>query len=128
MNNAGSPTAQFPKRFLNLHWHLKTMAQLQVFIGLVCLALGGLADYGSISAGGLRPMGITEVCGAYFIATGLVGIMGSTSYRRGLMVAFLVMAIHSMLLFAPAMIGSGVAGMILTNNDCWIKNEKGSFG
>jgi len=123
-----STKALFPQRFNTLYWRLKATAQLQVFIGLVTLALGALADYQSISSGGLRAIGIPEICGAYFVLTGIVGISGSASYRRGLMVAFMVMSLHALFVFAPAIIASGVAGCVLTSNDCWIKYQEGSFG
>ncbi|KAK6031259.1 hypothetical protein OSTOST_02585, partial [Ostertagia ostertagi] len=83
---------------------LKALAQCHVILGLIMLILSTLADYVSSRINTIRMYGLEECCSFYFIVTGLVGLCGAASYRRGLVITFLVMSIHAIIIFVPAII------------------------
>ncbi|EPB70794.1 hypothetical protein ANCCEY_10117 [Ancylostoma ceylanicum] len=83
---------------------LKALAQCHVVLGLIMLILSTLADYVSSRINTIRMYGLEECCSFYFIVTGLVGLCGAASYRRGLVITFLVMSIHAIIIFVPAII------------------------
>jgi len=87
-------------------------------MGLVCCALGALyvANQGVFSR-----VSLGIAVGLYFMVSGLIGICGSATYRRGLMVAYMVMSVHSTVLFAPALIAFSAFAMILDQHGCYFQ-------
>ncbi|PAV88989.1 hypothetical protein WR25_14948 [Diploscapter pachys] len=83
---------------------LKILAKTHAVIGLMSMVLACLADYISTRVNTIRIHGIIECCSFYFFLTGVIGLLGATSYRRGLVIAFLVMNIHAILIFVPTII------------------------
>ncbi len=115
-----------PHTLRRTHQVMKALAQCQTFLGLACMAIGAISDYVSSGFGkesGLRIEGVPEFCGLYFMLTGLIGTCGAASYRRGLLVAYLVMTLHACLIFVPAMVGTCIAGILMSNKDCWLKMD-----
>jgi len=109
---------QLPRPLTKVHRALQALAQCQVMMGLVCCALGALyiANQGVFSRVSLG------ICvGLYFMVSGLIGICGSATYRRGLMVAYMVMSVHSTVLFAPALIAFSVVAMLLDQHGCYFQ-------
>lgn len=86
------------------HGMLKCLAQCHVVLGLIIFILAALADYVSSRIHTVRLIGLEECCSFYFILTGIVGICGSASHRRGLILAFMVMSLHAVLIFVPAIV------------------------
>lgn len=86
------------------HGMLKCLAQCHVVLGLIILILSALADYVSSRIHTIRMVGLEECCSFYFILTGIIGICGAASHRRGLILAFMVMSLHAVLIFVPAII------------------------
>ncbi|OZC10964.1 hypothetical protein X798_02108 [Onchocerca flexuosa] len=80
------------------------LAQCHVVLGLIIFILAALADYMSSRIHTIRMVGLEECCSFYFILTGIIGICGSASHRRGLILAFMLMNLHAILIFVPAII------------------------
>lgn len=118
------PLVSLPTRVIRAHKFVKACAQLQVFAGLVCLALGALSDYINIHDNSGKPPLIVECCGLYLIVAGFVGICGASSFRRGLVTAFLVMCIHAALILVPAIIASSAKAISDSNLDCYVSCER----
>ncbi|VDM91519.1 unnamed protein product [Litomosoides sigmodontis] len=76
-------------RILRLHGLLKCLAQCNVVLGLIIFILAALADYMSSRIHTIRMIGLEECCSFYFILTGIIGICGSASHRRSLILAFM---------------------------------------
>uniref|UniRef100_A0A915Q0D7 Uncharacterized protein n=1 Tax=Setaria digitata TaxID=48799 RepID=A0A915Q0D7_9BILA len=91
-------------RVLRSHGLLKCLAQCHVVLGLIIFILAALADYMSSRINTIRMVGLEECCSFYFILTGIIGICGSASHRRGLILAFMVMSLHAILIFTPAIV------------------------
>ncbi|VIO89221.1 Uncharacterized protein BM_BM5122 [Brugia malayi] len=91
-------------RMLRSHGLLKCLAQCHVVLGLIIFILAALADYMSSRIHTIRMIGLEECCSFYFILTGIIGICGSASHRRGLILAFMVMNLHAILIFVPAIV------------------------
>lgn len=110
-----------PPRVIRVHRMAKGLSQGTVFIGLICVALGALADYEASSgpSSSARLTGLPECIGLYLIVMGWVGICGTASYRRGMMAALLVMCLHAIIICVPALIIYSGAGIILSNKGCY---------
>ncbi|CAI4224025.1 unnamed protein product [Auanema sp. JU1783] len=98
---------------------LKALAQCHVVIGLIMLILSALADYTSGRMNTIRLYGLQECCSFYFLVTGLIGLCGAASYRRGLVITFLVMAIHAIIIFVPAVIIVSSFDIHFYQHECW---------
>ncbi|KAK6759196.1 hypothetical protein RB195_021053 [Necator americanus] len=98
---------------------LKALAQCHVVLGLIMLILSTLADYVSSRINTIRMYGLEECCSFYFIVTGLVGLCGAASYRRGLVITFLVMSIHAIIIFVPAIIIVSSFDIHFYQHECW---------
>nr|CDJ87538.1 unnamed protein product [Haemonchus contortus] len=98
---------------------LKALAQCHVILGLIMLILSTLADYVSSRINTIRMYGLEECCSFYFIVTGLVGLCGAASYRRGLVITFLVMSIHAIIIFVPAIIIVSSFDIHFYQHECW---------
>ncbi len=96
--NQELPTAVLPAKLKKVHNYVKALGQLQVFLGLCCIALGALSDFAAGDENPTKIRYVVEACGVYLIVAGFIGISGSSSYRRGLMTAFLVMSLHIMVI------------------------------
>jgi len=108
-----------PSALSRLHSQLKALAQVHVVLGLVLLILGALADYVSSRINSFRLYGLHEVCALYFILCGVIGICGSASHRRGLLIAYLVMGIHSAAIFAPIIVIVSSFDIHFYQHECW---------
>lgn len=86
---------------------------MAIFVLILALA----ADYVSYRNYTVRLHGVAEVCAAYFLLMGyepvslvgrrmfrIIGICGSASHRRGLIIAFMLMGLHAAFIFAPIVI------------------------
>ncbi|KHN72172.1 hypothetical protein Tcan_09392 [Toxocara canis] len=89
---------------LRLHGMLKCLAQCHVVLGLIIFILAALADYVSSRINTIRLVGLEECCSFYFIMTGIIGICGAASHRRGLIIAFMIMSMHAAIIFVPAIV------------------------
>ncbi|CAL2051449.1 unnamed protein product [Caenorhabditis brenneri] len=98
---------------------LKALANIHVFLGIIMIVLSGLADYASTRINTIRLHGLEEICSFYFVLVGLVGICGSASYRRGLVITYLVMCIHSIFIFVPAIITVSSFDIHFYQHECW---------
>uniref|UniRef100_A0A183GI43 G_PROTEIN_RECEP_F2_4 domain-containing protein n=1 Tax=Heligmosomoides polygyrus TaxID=6339 RepID=A0A183GI43_HELPZ len=49
----------------------------------------------------------------------LVGLCGAASYRRGLVITFLVMSIHAIIIFVPAIIIVSSFDIHFYQHECW---------
>uniref|UniRef100_A0A1I7XF34 PGG domain-containing protein n=1 Tax=Heterorhabditis bacteriophora TaxID=37862 RepID=A0A1I7XF34_HETBA len=98
---------------------LKALAQCHVVLGLIMLILSTLADYVSGRINTIRMYGLEECCSFYFIVTGLVGLCGAASYRRGLVITFLVMSIHATIIFVPTIIIVSSFDIHFYQHECW---------
>ncbi|WKY15598.1 hypothetical protein Q1695_000797 [Nippostrongylus brasiliensis] len=98
---------------------LKALAQCHVILGLIMLILSTLADYVSSRINTIRLYGLEECCSFYFVVTGLVGLCGAASYRRGLVITFLVMSIHAIIIFVPAIIIVSSFDIHFYQHECW---------
>lgn len=110
-----NPMLMVSKRFSFTQFVAKGLALTQALGGLVCLAVASLY---LTNDGALSSIGVPFWCGLYFAVSGIVGLVGVISYRRGLIVASIMMCIHSIIIFAPIMIFSGVAGIYADKNGC----------
>ncbi|CAI5454780.1 unnamed protein product [Caenorhabditis angaria] len=98
---------------------LKALANIHVLLGIIMMILSGLADYASTRKNTIRLHGLEEICSFYFVILGCVGICGSASYRRGIVIAYLVMCIHSILIFVPAIIIVSSFDIHFYQHECW---------
>lgn len=98
---------------------LKALANIHVLLGIIMIVLSGLADYTSTRINTIRLHGLEEICSFYFVLVGLVGICGSASYRRGLVITYLVMCIHSIFIFVPAIITVSSFDIHFYQHECW---------
>ncbi|CAB3399591.1 unnamed protein product [Caenorhabditis bovis] len=98
---------------------LKALANIHVVLGIIMIVLSALADYASSRIKTLRLHGLEEICSFYFVLFGIVGIMGSASYRRSLVVAYLVMSIHAVVIFVPAIIIASSFDIHFYQHECW---------
>uniref|UniRef100_A0A0M3HY69 Uncharacterized protein n=1 Tax=Ascaris lumbricoides TaxID=6252 RepID=A0A0M3HY69_ASCLU len=80
------------------------LAQCHVVLGLIIFILAALADYVSSRINTVRLVGLEECCSFYFIMTGIIGICGAASHRRGLIIAFMIMSLHAAIIFVPSII------------------------
>lgn len=62
------------------------------------------ADVVSHRSSTVRLHGVIECCSIYFLVTGVTGICGAASHRRGLIITFLIMSIHAAFIFVPTTI------------------------
>lgn len=118
-----NPPIVFSAKFTRIHKYVKCLGQLQVFLGLCCVALGSLSDFAGTESNPTKVPYIVEFIGMYLIITGFIGISGSSSYRRGLMSAFLVMSLHVALICVPAIIATSVKAILDSNKDCYSSCE-----
>ncbi|VDO46954.1 unnamed protein product [Haemonchus placei] len=108
-------------KYLNTQYPplFQALAQCHVILGLIMLILSTLADYVSSRINTIRMYGLEECCSFYFIVTGLVGLCGAASYRRGLVITFLVMSIHAIIIFVPAIIIVSSFDIHFYQHECW---------
>ncbi|CAJ0568440.1 unnamed protein product, partial [Mesorhabditis spiculigera] len=83
---------------------LKMLAQMHVFLGIIMVVMSALADYISSRINTVRFHGLLEVCSFYFVVMGIVALLGAASYRRGLVIATVVMSIHAILILVPGIV------------------------
>lgn len=114
---SSSPIA-LPRSLIRVHRALQALAQCQLMMGLVCCALGALYI---VKQGVFGRVSLGIAVGLYFMVSGLIGICGSATYRRGLMVTYMVMSVHSTVLFAPALIIFSAIAMFLDQNGCYFQ-------
>uniref|UniRef100_A0A0K0EEB4 MARVEL domain-containing protein n=1 Tax=Strongyloides stercoralis TaxID=6248 RepID=A0A0K0EEB4_STRER len=98
---------------------LKVLSKCHVVVGLICLVLSALADYLSSTVQTLRFYGLQEVCSFYFVLHGIVGIVGAASRRRGIIIAFMIMSLHAILIFCPAIIITASFDIHFYQHECW---------
>uniref|UniRef100_A0A914USB4 Uncharacterized protein n=1 Tax=Plectus sambesii TaxID=2011161 RepID=A0A914USB4_9BILA len=110
---------QLSPALVRLHSQLKALAQCHVVLGLIILILSALADYVSSRINTLRFIGMHECCAFYFMVTGIVGICGAASYRRGLVIAFLVMCLHAAVIFVPIIVIASSFDIHFYQHECW---------
>jgi len=103
-------------RLAKVHRAVQALAQCQLIMGLVCCSLGALYIIKQGYFWARVSFGIAD--GFYFMLTGLIGICGSLTYRKTLLIAYMIMSVHSTLLFAPALIGFSVVAMLLDQQGC----------
>lgn len=103
-------------RLAKVHRAVQALAQCQLIMGLVCCGLGALYIIKQGYFWARVSFGIAD--GFYFMLTGLIGICGSLTYRKSLVIAYMVMSVHSTVLFAPALIGFSVVAMLLDQQGC----------
>ncbi|CAJ0962266.1 unnamed protein product, partial [Mesorhabditis belari] len=98
---------------------LKMLAQIHVFLGILMLILSALADYVSSRKNTIRLNGLLECCSFYFVVMGSVGLCGAASYRRGLVIAILVMSVHAILIFVPGIVIVSSFDIHFHKHECW---------
>jgi len=81
--------------------------------------MGVYADVVSHRAPTVRLHGVVECCAIYFLFTGITGICGAASYRRGLIIAFLIMSLHAAIIFVPTTIITSSFDIHFYNHECW---------
>ncbi|VDD89621.1 unnamed protein product [Enterobius vermicularis] len=94
----------FSPNRLNSCGRLHSLARCQVIVGLIVLILAALADFLSSNESAIRLVALVECCSVYFIVTGVIGILGAASHRQSLLIAFMVMSIHVIMIFVPAIV------------------------
>jgi len=98
---------------------LGCLSKCQICLGLMMLVLAGTADYVSHRTSTVRFHGLAEVAAMYFIIMGVVGIFGSASRRRGLVISGMVMGIHAVGIVSPAAIISSSFDIHFYKQKCW---------
>ncbi|OZC08554.1 hypothetical protein X798_04488 [Onchocerca flexuosa] len=109
-------------RVLRSHRLLKCLAQCHVVLGLIIFILAALADYMSSRIHTIRMKSTSTAMKRdrggpmttllheeriklfNFEYCSIIGICGSASHRRGLILAFMLMNLHAILIFVPAII------------------------
>ncbi|CAD5227522.1 unnamed protein product [Bursaphelenchus okinawaensis] len=99
--------------------YLRCLSKCHVVISLITFTLAGLADYVSYRVNTLRMHGLIECCAFYCIVMGVIGIFGSASHRRALIIAFMIMGIHAILVFVPATIIVASFDIHFYNRECY---------
>lgn len=117
--NTGAKNENRHNEILRIHSTLKCLSKCHIVISLVLLVLAALADYVSYRVNTVRFHGLAECCALYFLIVGVLGIFGSASHRRGLIIAFMIMGLHGVLIFAPIIIISSSFDIHFYNNQCW---------
>uniref|UniRef100_A0A915K673 Uncharacterized protein n=1 Tax=Romanomermis culicivorax TaxID=13658 RepID=A0A915K673_ROMCU len=95
---------------------LKGLSHCQVMIGLVTTALSLL--YLREGALSVFPVGI--FVGFYYAICGFIGICGSASYRRGLVIAYFTMLLHSIFVFVPLIIIHSIIAFYFDSGACQV--------
>ncbi|CAD6190500.1 unnamed protein product [Caenorhabditis auriculariae] len=98
---------------------LKCFANVHVLLGTVMLVLSSLADYISSRINTVRLNGLIECCSFYFLVMGVIGLCGSASYRRGLVITYLVMSVHAIFILVPAIIIVSSFDIHFYQHECW---------
>uniref|UniRef100_A0A914C1A5 Uncharacterized protein n=1 Tax=Acrobeloides nanus TaxID=290746 RepID=A0A914C1A5_9BILA len=114
-----NPMRAYSNAVLQMHWVLKCLSKCHVVVALVMLILALAADYVSYRVNTVRLHGVAEVCAAYFLLMGIIGICGSASHRRGLIIAFMLMGLHAAFIFAPIVIIVSSFDIHFFNHECW---------
>uniref|UniRef100_A0AC34RSY7 Uncharacterized protein n=1 Tax=Panagrolaimus sp. JU765 TaxID=591449 RepID=A0AC34RSY7_9BILA len=114
-----SNLTNMPPSILKLHNALKCLSKAHVINGIFILILGAYADVISHRASTVRLHGVIECCAIYFLFTGITGICGAASYRRGLIITFMIMSLHAALIFVPALIVTSSFDIHFYNHECW---------
>ncbi|KAE9551902.1 hypothetical protein FO519_004893 [Halicephalobus sp. NKZ332] len=83
------------------------------------LIMAVYADVVSHRASTVRLHGVIECCAIYFLFTGITGICGAASYRRGLIITFLIMSLHAAIIFVPTAIITSSFDIHFYNHECW---------
>uniref|UniRef100_A0A915EMR1 Uncharacterized protein n=1 Tax=Ditylenchus dipsaci TaxID=166011 RepID=A0A915EMR1_9BILA len=98
---------------------LRCLSKCHISLSLVLLVLASLADYVSYRVNTVRMHGLAECCAFYFIVMGVIGIFGSASHRRGLIIAFMLMGLHGVIIFAPMIIIASSFDIHFYKRECW---------
>jgi len=96
----------------------KALAQCQFLIGLLCFAFGAIYW---VHKAGTRALASGVWCGLYFMLTAVVGICAAATVRRGALIAYIVMALHAAVLFAPALLIANAFGAYSEHSGCILK-------
>ncbi|GMT04458.1 hypothetical protein PENTCL1PPCAC_26632, partial [Pristionchus entomophagus] len=99
--------------------HVKRLAEGHCLLGIIMLFFAATADYLSSRNNTIRLSGLEECCSFYFLLTGIIGLAGCTTSRRGLVAAFLLMCLHSIFIFVPGIIISSSFDIHFYQHECW---------
>ncbi|GMT32864.1 hypothetical protein PFISCL1PPCAC_24161, partial [Pristionchus fissidentatus] len=99
--------------------HVKKLAEGHCLLGVIMLFLAATADYLSSRNKTIRLSGLEECCSFYFLLTGIIGLAGCTTSRRGLIAAFLLMCLHSIFIFVPGIVIASSFDIHFYQHECW---------
>ncbi|KAI6205505.1 hypothetical protein M3Y94_00799900 [Aphelenchoides besseyi] len=102
-----------------LHSKIKCLSKCHVVINLIILIMALLADFLSIRINTLRLHGLEEICAVYGLLAGVVGIFGSASHRRSLIITSMVLGFHTIFIFMPVIIIVSSFDIHFYKRECW---------
>ncbi|KAI6244046.1 hypothetical protein M3Y99_00074000 [Aphelenchoides fujianensis] len=99
--------------------NLLCLSKCHIVVNLVILILALLADFLSARINTLRLHGLEEICAFYCLLMGVVGIFGSASHRRSLIIAYMILGFHAIFIFMPVIIIVSSFDIHFYKRECW---------